>query len=97
MNSSEELIDTKFLKLSPNIVRTSIPVFTYKEVALAASYKYGYFEEDGTSVTFSPKTVRVKGDPTKLEATDSIAVTSLDEKSISKDTSYLVISLCLMV
>lgn len=90
MNTSDEPIESRYLRLSQNSVRVSVPVFTYRDVALKASYKYGFFENDGTDVSFEPKNIRIKGEPANIENLDSIAVTTLDEKSIVRDTSYLV-------
>lgn len=90
MNSKDEPVESRYLKLSQNSVKVSVPVFAYKDISLKAAYKYGYFENDNTKVTIDPETVRVKGDPSKLKSLDSLVITTLDEKSITDDKRLLV-------
>lgn len=89
-DSDGNLMESRYLKLSQNSVRVKVPVYTYKELTLTAAAKYGYFDSENSKITFDPPTVRVKGDPTRLASVDSVSVTTLDEKKIAEDTTYLV-------
>lgn len=89
-DSDGNLIENRYLKLSQNSVKVNVPVYTYKELTLTAATKYGFFDTDNSKITFDPPAVRVKGDPTKLASVDSVSVTTLDEKMITEDTTFLV-------
>lgn len=73
------------LKLSRTEVSVKIPVYTYKTIPLAVGFKYGYFNSSNASITISPQSVKVKGDPVVLNKYDSLIITTLDEKKITSD------------
>lgn len=89
-DANGDVIQNRYLKLSQSSVSVSVPVYTYKDLTLTAQSKYGYFNENNSKLTFDPPTVRVKGEPSKLAALDNISVTTIDEKTVADNTTYLV-------
>ena len=87
---SGEVISNPYVRLSKTEVKVNIPVYCYKELTLTAATKYGYYTEENSRITIDPETVTVKGDPAVLANMDELVVTTLDEKSISEDSSMIV-------
>ncbi len=80
-------ISNPYIKLQTTEVSVKIPVYTYKDVPLAVTYKYGYYNDTNVDVKISPASIRVKGEPNALDNLDSIVVLQLDEKKIVDDGS----------
>ena len=78
-------INTKYLTMSETESSARYHVYTTKTVDLAVAYKYGYFAENGTEVTISPKTVRVRGTVEVLDTLEAHTVATIDETQISED------------
>lgn len=87
---SGDVITNPYVRLSKTEVKVNIPVYCYKELKLTATTKYGYYTEDNCRITIDPETVTVKGDPAVLTDMDELVVTTLDEKSITEDSSLIV-------
>ncbi len=79
-------ISNPYVKLQTSEVSVKIPVYTEKEVALTVGYKHGFYNDSNISVTVTPSTVRLKGEPDILDDIDSIEILELDEKKIIEDT-----------
>ncbi len=84
--SGNEIINP-YLDLEYNTVQVNIPVFIVKEITLAASYKYGYYNKDNVSITIKPPTAMIKGDPKILENIDTLSAVVIDEKTIMSNTT----------
>lgn len=87
---SGDAIDTRYLTLSRTEMEIFVPVYTYKDVKLTADVKYGFLNERNSKMTVSPETVTVKGDPSVLEAVDTISVATVDEKKLFGDSKLFV-------
>ncbi len=87
---SGDAITNPYVRLSKTEVKVNIPVYCYKELKLTAATKYGYYTGDNCRITIDPETVTVKGDPTVLADMEELVVTTLDEKSITEDSSLIV-------
>jgi YbbR domain-containing protein len=84
------IITNPYVKLQTQEVTVRFPVYTYKEVPLTVSYKYGYYNDSNITVKINPETIRVKGEPEDLENMDSILLMQLDEKKITGDMTQTV-------
>lgn len=80
-------ITNPYVKVSESDVTVRIPVYTEKEVDLSVEFKYGYFNDNNTSITIEPSTIRIKGDPTELEKINSVEIMTIDEKKLTGTTS----------
>ncbi len=80
-------ITNPYIKLQSSEVSVKIPVYTYKDVPLTVTYKYGYYNDDNVDIKISPASIRVKGEPSALDNLDNIVVLQLDEKKIVDDGS----------
>ncbi len=78
-------ITNPYIKLQTTEVSVKIPVYTYKDVPLSVTYKYGYYNNDNVDVRISPASIRVKGEPAALDNLKDIVVLQLDEKKITDD------------
>ncbi len=87
VDASGAPITNPYIKLQSAEVSVKIPVYTYKDVPLAVTYKYGYYNSTNVDVKISPASIRVKGEPSALDNLDSIVVLQLDEKKIVEDGS----------
>lgn len=83
-------VDSKYLKLSQTTAKVSVPVYTFKEVALTATGKYGYYTSKTAELTVEPKTIMVKGDKSVMDGLKEISVTTVNEKTIREDTKLTV-------
>ncbi|MBQ8552348.1 MAG: hypothetical protein IJ428_06005 [Clostridia bacterium] len=77
-------IESAYVKLQTGEVSVQVPVYTYKDVYLAAEYKHGFYNASNVAVKFSPESVRLKGDPDVLAEIDSVAIL-IDEKKVIDD------------
>ncbi len=84
------IVTNPFVTMTHTEVKVTVPVFAYKEVPLSVQYKYGYFNEENSSVTLSVPSVYVKGDAALVNALDKITVTTVDEKNIDDDETLTV-------
>ncbi|MBQ8509863.1 MAG: hypothetical protein IJ493_08155 [Clostridia bacterium] len=80
-------ITSPYVKLQTTEVSVRVPVYAYKDVALAVDYKYGYYNNSNVSVKITPASIRIKGDPDVLADMDTITIYQLDEKKIIEDTT----------
>lgn len=80
-------ITNPYIRLQTTEVSVKIPVYTYKDVPLAVTYKYGYYDDTNVDVKISPASIRIKGEPSALEGLTSIVLLQLDEKKITDDIS----------
>lgn len=87
---SGDVIVNPYLRLSKSDMKVTVPVYTYKEITLAADSKYGFFNSDNTRITIDPPQVTVKGDPNVLSKLDELTITTLDEKNIKSDSTLMV-------
>ncbi len=77
-------IDSAYVKLQTGEVSVQVPVYTYKDVYLAASYKYGFYNTSNVTVNFTPESIRLKGDPDILATIDTVNIL-IDEKKVLDD------------
>ncbi|MDD6095113.1 MAG: CdaR family protein [Clostridia bacterium] len=89
-DSADNTIENRYIKLSQNTAKVTVPVYTFKEVTLRADCKYGYYNADNTEITVEPKTITVKGDKSVVESLKEISVTTLNEKTLREDTKLSV-------
>lgn len=87
INKSGEVISNPYIKLQTTDVSVYYPVYTYKEVPLSVSYKYNYYNASNMTVSITPSTITVKGEPDILSELTSLSITQIDEKKITGDTS----------
>ncbi len=80
-------ITNPYVRMQNSEISVRIPVYTYKEIALIADYKYGYYNDSNVTVKITPASITVKGDPDDLEKLDKLVVLQLDEKKIIDDTT----------
>ena len=71
-------IDTTYLTLENTSVTVTVPVKMEKTVSLVCTYLPGVSSSTYSSVTVSPSTIKIKGDPKILNELDSITVYTLD-------------------
>ncbi len=90
VNEAGNEINSSYLTMSTTSVGVTVKLFTVKEVPLTVSYKYGYFNTDNVSIDISPKTVKLRGEPSVLAKIDSINVATLDEKQYATDLMQMV-------
>lgn len=83
-------INNSYIKLQNTEVTVYYPLYTYKDLPLAVSYKYNYFNSSNVKLTISPSAIRVKGDPDVLDRMESILLMQIDEKKITSDTTQSV-------
>ncbi len=84
-------ITNPYLRLARTEVKVDIPVYTMKELPLAVTYKYGYFDDTNVRVTLNPPTLNLRGDPGVLGKMEEIVVATLDEKQIAGDITQMVV------
>ncbi|MBQ8577987.1 MAG: hypothetical protein IJ449_08535 [Clostridia bacterium] len=85
IDESGNVITSKYLTLSATEATASYSVYTTKYLDLNVEYKYGYFAENGTTVTISPSRVLVRGLVEKLANMTSNTVATIDETKITED------------
>lgn len=81
-----ETVANPYVKLQSNEITVTVSLYTEKTVPLSVDTKYGYLTPSNSLISITPPTVRVKGEPSTLEALDSITIATLDEKHLSGDT-----------
>lgn len=85
VDNTGAVITNPYIKLQTSEVNVYYPVYTFKEVPLSVSYKYNYYNASNVTITISPSTITIKGDPDALDKISSVSVTQLDEKKITGD------------
>ncbi len=85
VNEAGNEINSSYLTMSTTSVGVTVKLFTEKEVPLTVNYKHGYFNKDNVTVEISPKTIKLRGEPSVLDKIDSINVATLDEKQYATD------------
>lgn len=78
-------ISNQYVRLGRSSIKVTVPVYTEKTVPLLVDFKHGYFTDANSTVTVSPETVTLKGDPTVLSGYDSIKVATIDETALVED------------
>ena len=75
-------VDNPYLTLSQTSVGVTVPVYIEREIPITVGTKYGYFNEDNTRITVSPKSLTVRADPALLEGVDAFEIATIDENGI---------------
>ena len=83
-------VDNPYLTLSQTSVGVTVPVYIEREIPITVGTKYGYFNEDNTRITVSPKSLTVRADPALLEGVDAFEIATIDEKKISGNETQIV-------
>ena len=86
IDKSGSPISNPYVKLQTSEISVKIPVYTEKEVGLTVGYKHGYYNDSNVSITITPSTVLLKGEPDILDDIENIQILELDEKKITEDT-----------
>ena len=90
-DSTDNLVENnKYIKLSQSTAKVTVPVYTYKDVALKADCKYGYYTSKTSEISVEPKTLTIKGDKSVLDGLREISVTTINEKNIKEATKLSV-------
>lgn len=84
------VVTNPFVSTTHTEISVKVPVYAYKEVPLSVKYKYGYFNDENSSVTLSQNSVYVKGDAALVTSLDTIVVTTIDEKKVDDDETISV-------
>lgn len=84
------VVTNPFVTTTHSEISVKVPVYAYKEVPLSVNYKYGYFNDENSSVTLSANSVYVKGDAALVNSLDTIVVTTIDEKKVDDDETISV-------
>lgn len=72
-------IESPYVKYYPQEVTVDIPVLKSAEVPIEVVFKNGFFNYDNTNTTVTPSTVRVTGEPEKIDAGNLIERVEIDE------------------
>lgn len=83
-------VSNPYVTMTQTEASVTIPVYAKKEVPLRVAYKFGYFNEENSSVTLSTESIYVKGDAALISALESITVATIDEKSVEDDETITV-------
>ena len=78
-------VDNPYLTLSQTSVGVTVPVYIEREIPITVGTKYGYFNEDNTRITVSPKSLTVRADPALLEGVDAFEIATIDENQRQRD------------
>lgn len=84
------VVTNPFVSTTHTEISVKVAVYAYKEVPLSVKYKYGYFNDENSSVTLSQNSVYVKGDAALVTSLDTIVVTTIDEKKVDDDETISV-------
>lgn len=76
--------------LSQSSVTVNVPVYTTKELLLKVDYLHGFYNRDNVDIEISPKTIKVKGEPSVLENMTELLIKTIDEKQVVADGSQIV-------
>lgn len=88
MDAEDEPVESDEIKCSVDQIGVEMPVLMVKDVALTVTLiAGGGATEDHAVCTVEPSTISVKGDPTELEALNSINVGTIDLASVQKTES----------
>ena len=63
VNEAGNEINSSYLTMSTTSVGVTVKLFTEKDVPLTVSYKHGYFNNDNVTIDISPKTIKLRGEP----------------------------------
>ena len=72
-------IESPYVKYYPREVTVDIPVLKSAEVPIEVVFKNGFFNYDNTNTTVTPSTIRVTGEPEKIDAGNLIERVEIDE------------------
>ena len=75
-------VTSPYISTDVTDVTVRIPVYLRREVPFTVVYKYGYFNSSNAKVTIRPSTVSVRGEVEAVNMLDSIAVATIDEKTM---------------
>ena len=89
-NQNGENIESRYVKLSKPTVQVNVPVYGFKDVLLKTVTKHGFYTKDNSTVTVTPETVRVKGEPAVLQNLNHIELATIDEKLVNDNTDLIV-------
>ena len=79
-------VNNSYVTMNVASATATIPVYKYRDVPVTIRYKHGYFNVGNCTVTVNPATVRIRGE---ADVVDAVKLEyELDEKTISKNTSY---------
>lgn len=92
VSKNGEEIDMRYVELDRDEVKVLVPVYSTKTVPFKVDYMHGYYNSNNVNITCDPPSVEIKGDPVFLENVDAISLGTVDETSITSDTTqvYLV-------
>ena len=84
VDAQGEPINNSYIKMQHSYATAYIPVFKYRTIPLTSTFKHGYYNSSNTTVTFSPKTITIKGE---IDAVDSFVWSyEIDEKQVAPGT-----------
>lgn len=93
ISSGITLVDAKgndvtsvYISTDISDVTVHIPIYLTREVPLTVVYKYGYFDSSNVRVTLNPSVVTLRGEVEKVNALDSLVVTTIDETTVREGT-----------
>lgn len=78
------------LTLTQSSVTVNVPVYAEKELPLTVDYLHKYYNADNVSVDISPKTIKVKGEPSVIENMTELLIKTIDEKQVTANGSQIV-------
>lgn len=89
LDDNGSVITSRYLTLSSTEATASYSVYTTRYLPLTVEYRYGYYDENGTTVTIEPSSVLVRGVVEKLNTMTSHSIATLDETKITEDGSHV--------
>lgn len=90
VDENGEIVEDPNLIVSATEVEVSLPVLMYKDVPLeVAVIEGGGATEKDCAIEIEPKTIRLSGEPTELEAVQSIKLSNIDLSSLMSNNETL--------
>ena len=88
VNSNEDAVTrSPHIRESVNSIGVFIPIYTTREVPLRVKYRYGYYDDNHVTVTITPSTITLRGEPHYLNDLDEIIIGTINERSYDSDTT----------
>lgn len=81
-------VDSAYLTIDNKSVTVTVPVTMEKTISLVCNFLPGITPDAYSSISVSPNTVKVKGDPKILNELDSVSVYALDGNAADKQVSF---------
>ena len=90
VDSNEDAVtQSPLIRESPNSIGVLIPIYTTREVPLTVKYRYGYYDDTHVSVTITPSTIMLRGEPHYLNNLNEIVLGTINERSYDTDTTII--------